>query len=142
VGQTFPQLPQLLASFCVFAQPAGHPVGTLGGHEQLPEAHVRPPVQVTPQAPQLLGSLATARQTPPQLRVPAAQQTPDWQLDPAAQTLPQVPQFELLVAVSVHTPLQLVGAVEGQLQCPALHTVPPVPQAVPQAPQLALSRGR
>ena len=45
-----------------------------------------------PQPPQLLGSLVSLTQEPPQLVVLAVQQTPLWQLSPAGQAVQLLPQ--------------------------------------------------
>jgi len=52
------------------------------------------------------------------------------------QRVPQAPQLFTSARVSVQTPLQAVGAVDGQRQAPPLQWLPPV-QAMPQPPQLA-----
>jgi hypothetical protein len=72
-----PHAPQFSASVCVFTQPLAHAVGVLPVHVQLLDTHVRPPVHVMPHPPQLFGSVARLRHTPPQLFVPVAQHTPD-----------------------------------------------------------------
>jgi hypothetical protein len=89
----------------------------LFGHEQPPFAHVSPPVQATPQAPQLFGSLEASTQAPLQSVRPAGQDAswhiPRAQAAPVAQVTLHAPQLPELAWVSTQAPLQDVWP-EGQ----------------------------
>ena len=70
-----------------------------------------PPVQATPQPPQLRSLVRVSTQAPAHAVVPAGQVTP--QAPPlhtwlVMQRAPQAPQWAALVRVSTHTPLQRV----------------------------------
>jgi hypothetical protein len=113
-----------------------------------PFLHGAPP-QVTPQLPQLFGSVAVLTQVPLQSVNPLLHShRPATQLKPLAvsQALSHVPQCSLLLWKSTVAPPQLQPG--GGPQAPALqlppvqHTPPAGSHATPQAPQLALSVSR
>jgi hypothetical protein len=63
---------------------------------QMPPTQVWPAPQVTPQPPQLAGSLAVVTHWPLQLDWPAGHwHVPPWQVFPLLQTTPQPPQLLL-----------------------------------------------
>lgn len=132
IGQTFPQLPQLLLSFWRFRQPPSQPVNP--GAQHLPFEQLVFAGQEIPQPPQFIGSVRVDSHPVTQQASPAIQtsahaaqlvaligvQVPPQQRSvPAEQLLPQLPQF----ASSFGT------------QLPPQHRVPPV-QTTPHAPQL------
>jgi hypothetical protein len=152
IAHCVPQAPQWFGSVVSLAHtPRPWPAVPLGqsvvpfGQTHLPETHTAPESQTKPQAPQLFGSLVSSTQPAGQLERPVLQVqavTPPlvWQVEPAGHTLPHVLQLKLSVLVLVQTPGLLplfphtVGAVVGQLHVAAAH-VPPLGQALPQAPQ-------
>ncbi len=72
---------------------------------------VDPPVQTTPQPPQLRSLERVSTQAPPQAVLPAGHvtpQTPPEQSWLVMQVVPHAPQLVLLVRVSTHTPPQRV----------------------------------
>jgi len=73
-GQRRPQPPQLAGLEVVFVHSGGAPhASVLGGHTQAPPLQRVPPVQATPQEPQLFTSEAVSTQAPAQSVSPAAQ---------------------------------------------------------------------
>lgn len=107
------------------------------GHWQLPPTQLRPPVQVTPHAPQLRLSPPRSTQDRPHTVWPAPQppeQTPFEQTWVGAQTIPQPPQWRGSLAISTHivpqrTPLR-------QPHTPPVQVMPPL-HVTPHAPQLS-----
>ena len=123
-GQVLPHAPQFVGLFWRFAQtpeqsvsappPPGPPPPPAAGHVQRPPWQTCPPVQATPQAPQLLASFARVTHDEPQRSVPAAQEVwhaPAEHTWPAAQARPQAPQLSERFEVSTHTPPQSVWPV-------------------------------
>ena len=100
--------------------------------QSCPDAHC------FPQAPQLLASVSVLVQTLPHDLAGGRQpHVPLLQLSIPAQTMGQVPQCSLSVWRFTQLPPQSEsGAVQVPAQTPVLQTLP-VPQAFPQAPQLA-----
>ena len=100
------------------------------------------PLQATPQAPQLRGSMLTSVQTPPQtMRGVGQRQTPPAQTKPSGHLFPQKPQFLESVNRSVQTvPLDVEHVVLGlkQVQEPPTQ-LKPGPQTTPHRPQLFAS---
>jgi hypothetical protein len=78
------------------------------GHLHMPFVQLVPPVHLTPQAPQLSGSLFRFRQAPPHEVDPVQVAThwPPLQDWPAAHFMPHRPQFNGSVLMSVQTPVQ------------------------------------
>jgi hypothetical protein len=105
-----PQVPQFALSVAVLVQlcPASPPQrvlppGQLPAHAPLTHASV--PVQVLPQAPQLLGSVFVVTHDEPQSVCPETHSVEHTLLThavPAAQTCPHMPQFALSEVVLVH----------------------------------------
>src|SRR5215213_10954510 len=119
-----------------------------GGHLPLGQSHtpskqVRPSLQTSPQAPQLLLSQQVATHMPSQFTSPSAQQSPlgqsqmpSKQVRPGGQTLPQAPQCWLLQHVSTQTPPQSAwpsAQLPPAAQTPPLQTA--LAQGLAQAPQ-------
>jgi hypothetical protein len=94
----------------------------------------RPPLQVAPHAPQLLGSVEGSTQVPEQLMWPAVQvQVPVRQVALAPQAFPHPPQLpESLLRLAQTDPHWVVPT--GQAHTPETHEAPEG-QAVPQLPQ-------
>jgi hypothetical protein len=105
----------------------------------MPLVQVVPPVQVTPQEPQLSGSEFVFTHWPPQDVAPAQfmTQLPPMQDWPVAHFMPHMPQLSGSVLRLVQTPLQAMRP-GPQLQVPFRHSWP-VGQTRPQPPQLSSS---
>ena len=114
-GQVVPHAPQskglLVRSTHAFAQsvlPFAHSV------VQTPAEQTLPGVHISPQTPQLAGSLSVSVQTPLQRWPPSKHmQEPAWQEVPALQSTPQEPQFALSVSWSTQD--------EPHAESPAVH---------------------
>jgi hypothetical protein len=106
------------------------------GQPQRPAVQVEPPLQVTPQAPQLALSVCGSTQAPAQAVRPAGHtsvQVPIEHDCAAVHALPQRPQLVVLVCTFTHTPPHTVVP-GGHTHAPRVQTVPPV-QVRPQEPQ-------
>jgi hypothetical protein len=81
------------------------------GHAHALAVQSFPPPHMTPQAPQLLGSLVSFTHAPPHavklVGQPAVVHAPALQVDIGPQTLPHAPQLFLSAATSTHAPLQI-----------------------------------
>lgn len=107
VGQTLPQVPQLVVSLAVSVQTplqtvkvAGHPTGT-----QAPAVQRWPDGHALPQVPQWALLVARSAQALPHIICEAghiSRHDPLSQTWPTAQRLPQAPQLRSSLAVSVH----------------------------------------
>jgi hypothetical protein len=162
LGQAMPQAPQLLGLVDVLTQAEPHTVEPVG-QLHCPDVHMPPDLQATPQAPQLLGSLVVLTHVPLQLICPPEHweiHVPDEHVWPLGHAVPQAPQLFGSVWVLMHVPPQDTCPAAHALQTPPLQiplwqlepveqeeplgaptqapfTHPaPLPQAVPQAPQL------
>jgi hypothetical protein len=104
-----------------------------------PALHTWPAAQVTPQPPQLRGSLLVTTQLLPHCVVPelgAHRHAPPTHWLPAPHTLPQAPQLLGSNCVKVQVPLQVTcWGRHVAMQLKPLHTWP-VGHTRPQAPQL------
>ena len=104
-----------------------------------PPAHVSPPatLHVTPQPPQLAGSVWSGMHAPLQYASPGGQlQVPLTQVDVPPHTLPHAPQLFVSLIIVVHEPLQfVVPAAHDAVQAPAEQTCPDM-HTTPHAPQL------
>jgi hypothetical protein len=116
----------------------------------LPLTHDWIALHFTLQSPQLFLSAAVLTQNPPHCTSPCAQtQVPTAQISPTPHAFPHLPQLALSVSVVVQketpaslvqsvspppasgpasTPPQLVEHMPFEHTCPALHTVPQLPQ--------------
>jgi len=120
-AQCLLQLPQACGSFVVFTHAIPfavvHRVLAAAAHAALhvPASQLADPVefplmgasQVFPQAPQLLESLESETQAPPQEVRPTPQtaaQAPELHTSVTPQAVPQAPQFDGSLAVLVQTP--------------------------------------
>jgi hypothetical protein len=163
-GQTLPQVPQLLLSVVVLAQPlvqhvcpaeqAGPPLQSTGAVQTL-ATQVSPEAHALPHAPQLLGSLVVSLhpveqhcsapvQAGPPLQVVA--HMPPLQTSPGAQETPHLPQLFGSVLTSVQPVVAQHSSVPVQAG-PPLQVVEhmlfeqslPGGQAMPQPPQFCES---
>ena len=104
-------------------------------HWHAPDAHVCPPPQVFPHAPQLLGSVCVSTHAEPHgVPPPGHEQAPFWQASAPLQTLPQAPQLFGSVCVSTHVEPHEVP-LPGHEHVPPWQAAPP-PHVFPHAPQL------
>jgi hypothetical protein len=81
------------------------------GHVQLPAEHTFPPLQATPQPPQLLLSVCVFTHAPPQFVVPpihVVEHVPLMHTWPVVHAIVQLPQCIASVAVLMQVPLQSV----------------------------------
>ena len=142
VAHTLPQLPQLSGSVCRKThEPLGHsvwPTWVHCAHSKLPWQRQVEAMQLSPagqtwlQAPQLLLSLVTLVQTPPQFTVPwphtGGAHLPALQVSPWGQMLPQVPQ---LLGSVCRVTQKLPHAVWPLAHWQPLPPVPPLPPVNP-----------
>lgn len=109
-------------------------------HLHEPPTHCWPPEQAIVHAPQLLGSLCTLTQEPPQLVRPAPQVI--WhvlveQTCPLAHLFPHEPQLFTSDVVSTQAPLQLTPVAHPpSANMPASLGTPPLPPGVTTTPPL------
>jgi hypothetical protein len=105
LGQTVPQVPQLLGSELRFTHPVGQDESG-AEHWQAPLVQAWPTAQAIPQPPQLFGSLPIVfTHDPPQSVYPGAQlleHVPSEHTSPAAHGLPQPPQLATSDWMSTH----------------------------------------
>jgi hypothetical protein len=162
-AHTWPQAPQLFASLDVLVHVPLHSVcpEEQEGATHVPAVQVSPDAHTWPQEPQLLGSEARLKQPAVHEVVPDGQvHTAAVQVAPDLQTTPHAPQLLASVSVLVHVPPhddcpdpQAVQTPPTQFPVwqfdPEVHADPfpaaaqaplthgnPLPQALPQVPQL------
>ena len=150
VGQTWPQVPQLLVSFERLAQSVVQldwPVG----HVHTPAVQDAPVGHTWPQLPQLLVSFEVLTQLNPlhttKLVLQVMPHVPEEQVaEPfeggLGQAFPHVPQLDASVCLLTQEPLQLVKfGLQTMLHAPVVQEGVPLAlgQACPHAPQLLRS---
>ena len=111
------------------------------GVPHMPALHAEPSGQVTPQPPQLRGSLWVSTQPAPQSTVGGSHRRvhiPSSQTLPSGHRTPQPPQLRTSLEVSTHSPPQsTVGGMQRTSTQRPLVQSWPSPQARPQAPQFS-----